>query len=120
MMAKAAGDQAGVVRGMRMMAKVAGALQRRAFRAVLEDGGGGLMIKQSVTVRVLLRPTLTDTLARVKVGGCRVEAVSQIVTEVRARMEEDGKRARRAVLALLRWWVQHDSVGGEAQPSVVV
>ena len=99
MTAKAAGGPAGAVRGVRMIAKVAGAAQRRALRAVLEVGGGGSMMVQSV--RVSLRPTLTDTLARAKVGRSGLGAVSQMVTEV--RMEADGKRARRVVLAVRRW-----------------
>ena len=54
------------------------------------------------SVRVSLRPTLTDTLAKAKVGKSMEGAVSQMVTEVRKRMEEGGKRARRVVLAVRR------------------
>ena len=61
------------------------------------------MIKQSVRVslRPTLRLTLTDTLARAEVGRNGLGLVSQMVTEV--RIEGDGKRARRAVLAVRRW-----------------
>ncbi len=85
------------------MAKVAGAPQRRALRVVLEERGGGLMMTQSVRVSLLPTPrlTLTDTLARAKVGRSGLGAVSQMVTEV--RMEGNGKRARRVVLTVRRW-----------------
>ena len=86
-----------------MMAKVAGAPQRRALRAVLEEGGGGSTMTHLVRVSLLptLRLTLTDTLARAEVGRSGLGVVSQMVTEV--RMEGDGKRARRVVLAVRRW-----------------